>query len=96
MMSNEEFQALKTDMQANGLREPIYTFEGKVLDGRNRLNACQELGITPSYKEWHGSFEQAIQFVWSENFNRRHLTSSQKAAAASGNVPWCGQTQEVP
>ena len=82
MMNEDEFQILKTDIQNHGLRESIYTFEGKILDGRNRFNACQELGIKPTFEEWQGSFDKAIEFVWSENFSRRHLNSSQKAASA--------------
>lgn len=75
-MNQHEFSALKDDIKANGLREPILTYERMILDGRNRFKACQELGITPRYREWteNGS---AISLVVSLNLRRRHLTPSQ-------------------
>lgn len=78
-MSAEEFRALVEDIRQNGLRNPIIHFEGAVLDGRHRLKACAELGIEPAFKDFTGTTADAIRFVWSENFGRRHLTSSQKA-----------------
>src|SRR5213592_4411301 len=53
-MSEAEFADLKADIQKNGLREPLWTYQGKVIDGRNRLRACMELGIVPATHEWNG------------------------------------------
>lgn len=79
MMTTEEFGGLKADIAAHGQREPIWTHEGRVIDGRNRLKACQELGIDPVVREWDGN-GSLVEFVVSLNFHRRHLTSGQKAA----------------
>jgi DNA modification methylase len=79
LMTPEEFTALKADIQANGLREPVWTWQGKVIDGRNRLRACEELGITPPVREWDGK-GSLVAFVVSLNLHRRHLTGSQRAA----------------
>ena len=78
-MSAEEFLALVEDIRQNGLRNPIVRFEGAVLDGRHRLKACAEAGVEPGFVDFAGTAAEAIRFVWSENFGRRHLTSSQKA-----------------
>jgi len=51
MMDEASFTALKNDIEKNGLEKCITFYEGKVLDGRNRLRACQELGITPQEEE---------------------------------------------
>jgi hypothetical protein len=81
MMSDEEYQALAVDIKANGLREPIWTYQGKIIDGRNRYKACQDAGVEPEYREWSGT-GSLVGFVVSLNLNRRHLTSSQKAMIA--------------
>lgn len=86
LMEGEEYRALVDDIRANGLREPIWTYEGKIIDGRNRYRACEELGITPSAREWDGK-GSLIGFVVSLNLHRRHLTSSQKAVIASDIEP---------
>lgn len=50
MMTPEEFSELKNDIAANGLIEPIWLHNGKIIDGRNRYNACLELGIEPQVR----------------------------------------------
>lgn len=42
LLRGPEFEALVEDIRANGLREPVNLFEGKVLDGRNRIRACEK------------------------------------------------------
>src|SRR5437588_685622 len=81
MMGDEEYRALVADIKANGLHQPIWTYQGKIIDGRNRYKACLEAGIEPQFREWNGE-GSLIVFVVSLNLNRRHLTSSQKAMVA--------------
>lgn len=87
MMDDESFEDFASDIEANGQREPIVLFENKILDGRNRFKACQKLGLSPRFKEYHGS--DALGFVISLNLKRRHLTESQRAMVAGrlANVP---------
>ena len=80
-MPGEEFVALKKDIRANGLLEPIWLYEGRVLDGRHRHFACQEVGVEASYREYEGS--NPLGFVVSLNLNRRHLDTAQRAAVAN-------------
>lgn len=52
MMTDEEFVSLKESMRTQGLLEPIMILSKKeliVIDGRNRLKACLELGIEPEF-----------------------------------------------
>jgi site-specific DNA-methyltransferase (adenine-specific) len=81
LMEGAELDALTEDIRQHGLREAIITFEGKILEGRNRDIACEVAGVEPLYREFPGSAGGALAFVWSENFHRRHLTDSQAAAA---------------
>lgn len=78
-MTAEEFLDLKADIEANGLRDPITRHEGQVVDGRQRLMACRELGVKPDFVEWDGIGSLAA-FVASKNLRRRHLTFGQRLA----------------
>jgi hypothetical protein len=51
LMQGEEFDALVADINANGLRERIDKYRGKIVDGRNRYRALLQLGIDPSADE---------------------------------------------
>lgn len=82
-MQPEEFDRLRTNIFINGYdtKQPIWIFEGGIIDGWNRYRACQALGITPVFKQFEGSELDAMQFVVRTN-DRRDLTSSQRAAIA--------------
>ena len=81
MLSDEELQALADDIRAHGLKEPVTTFEGKILDGRNRAAACLIAGVELSTVAFEGSRDEALAFSWSKNRRRRQLDSSQSAIA---------------
>jgi DNA modification methylase len=70
MMDEKRFSELKADIETHGLREPVTLCDGKILDGRNRSRACEELGITPETKTFDGD---PWAYVWSLNGERRDL-----------------------
>lgn len=76
-MSEAEFQALKSDIDQYGQREPVWLYEGKVIDGRHRVRACDELGRQPRTEVYDGF--DAVAFVVSLNLHRRHLSESQRS-----------------
>lgn len=78
-MSEAEFQALKADIDQYGQREPVWLYEGKVIDGRHRVRACDELGRQPRTEVYDGF--DAVAFVVSLNLHRRHLSESQRGIA---------------
>jgi hypothetical protein len=86
-MSEDEFNALREDIKANGLRVPIVTYAGQVLDGRHRHKAATEIKIALTEKDFvefkpTGS-DSPLKFVISQNVNRRHLSESQRAIIAA-------------
>lgn len=80
-MQEDEFKKLVTDIKANGLREDIWTYQNKIIDGRHRYLACKQANVTPRYREWNGQ-GSLILFVASLNQHRRHLDAGQKAMVA--------------
>lgn len=85
-MAGDAFATLVADIKANGLREPITTHGGLILDGGNRYRACVEAGVTPKFRKFDG--DNVVTFVLSENLQRRHLTPSQASAITSLAQDW--------
>ena len=85
MMDDESIQRLADDIRDNGLHQPIWTYEGKVLDGRNRLTACKIAGVEPVFREYKG--DEPTAFAVSLNDRRRHMTKGALAAVAAELEP---------
>jgi ParB-like chromosome segregation protein Spo0J len=85
-MRDDEYEGLREDVAANGLRHPITVYEGKILDGRHRLRACEEAGVVPVFEEYSG--DEPAAYVISLNVRRRNLTASQKAMIAADFLPY--------
>lgn len=81
LLDEEARRQLVDDIRANGVLEPIVFFNGSILDGRNRYYAARELLIEYPRVDYDG--DDPLGFVISRNMRRRHLTESQRAAAAA-------------
>ncbi len=57
----------------------VLTPDGMLLDGRNRLRACEELGVDPATVVYEG---EPVAFVVSLNIARRHLNENQRGMVA--------------
>jgi len=86
LVDGDEFDELVQDIKANGVLMPIVIHDQKILDGRNRWRACQELGVDCPSMEWAG-MGSPLAYVVSLNLHRRHLTTSQRAALAVDMMP---------
>jgi hypothetical protein len=58
--TSPEFKGLVASIRANGLWEPITMHQGKVLDGRNRLLACEEARIEPRFEDFDDTETTAL------------------------------------
>lgn len=88
LLVGDEFDELVADIKENGLLEPITTYEGKIVDGRNRYRACELAGVEPVFEEWKQNGVSLISWVIAKNLHRRHLTSGQRAACSLEAVPF--------
>lgn len=87
-MSPSELDALTADVEAHGQRQPILVYDGQVLDGWHRYQACQRLGLEPRVETFRGGEDEARRLVLSANLHRRHLTASQRAVAVVSVAQW--------
>jgi N6-adenosine-specific RNA methylase IME4/ParB-like chromosome segregation protein Spo0J len=81
LIEGEAFDEIVADIKAHGLHEPIVRYEGRILDGRNRYNACIAAGIEPEFVDYTGA--DPVAYVVSLNLKRRHLNESQRAMVAA-------------
>ena len=83
-MTELEFVALKEDISINGQLVPILVYRGKIVDGRHRWRALNELG-SEKIKVWkipHNFSIDAVEEIVVGMENRRHESKSQKAIRA--------------
>jgi N6-adenosine-specific RNA methylase IME4 len=88
LIDGEAFDALKADIKAKGLREPIALYQKQILDGRNRWRACKAVRVRPKFETYRGN--DPLGYVVSLNVKRRHLDESQRAMAGArvATLPW--------
>lgn len=86
-MDKSAFSDLVDDVEKNGVHEPIWLFDGQIIDGRHRYKAAQQVGVACPTREYVG--KDPVSFVLSLNLNRRHLNESQRGMVAANlaNMP---------
>lgn len=81
MLTDEELSDLADDIRDNGQLHPILLSpEGVLLDGRNRLKACDLAGVPPKFETYEGN---PVALIVSANIKRRQMTPGQAAIAAA-------------
>jgi ribosomal protein S21 len=86
MMEGEQWTQFREDIKAHGLIKPIVMYDGEIVDGRNRLRACQETGVKLRFAQWKDVYNGPLplsEWIWSENFSRRQMTKEQAAAVVA-------------
>jgi hypothetical protein len=87
LMEGQELAELAKDIAEHSLLEPICLYQGAILDGRNRLQACRMAGASPRYQEVHLNGKSPTLFVVSRNLYRRQLNQTQRSTIAAEMVP---------
>lgn len=86
MMSEDELADLAADIKANGLLLPIIVDDnGILIDGRNRIRACEIAGVEPRFEGLNG--RDATALIVSTNIRRRHLSAGQSAILLAKAYP---------
>jgi ParB-like chromosome segregation protein Spo0J len=85
MMDEAKLAELADDIRKNGQLVPVWLYDGKILDGRNRWAACQIAGVEPKAKEYTG--DEPTAFAVSLNDRRRHMNKGSLAAVAAELEP---------
>jgi hypothetical protein len=86
MMGGEAYEHFRTDIAERGQQEPVALWRGQVVDGRNRLRACRDLGVEPRTVALPDDADP-VGHVLSANLHRRHLTESQRAVVGAKVKP---------
>ncbi len=86
MMEEDKLSELADDIRKNGQLVPVWMYEGKILDGRNRWAACKIAGIEPKTKEYTGN--EPTAFAVAMNDRRRHMNKGALAAVAAELEPF--------
>jgi hypothetical protein len=93
LASSTALTRLAEDIRNYGQHEPIVLYEEKILDGRNRYNACLLSGVTPRFitfesllanqaNEEPPMLKDPLQWLVRKNISERHLTQAQLAVVA--------------
>lgn len=80
MLSDEEANDLAESIKANGqIHAIVLDSNGLLIDGRNRLRACEIAGVEPRFTTFQGEGEDVDDFILANNIDRRHLSTGQRA-----------------
>lgn len=83
-LAGRPYETLKADIRRHGQKHSIALWQGQILDGRARLRACEELGLSPVIEELTSLPGNCpILYVLTVNLHRGHLTRSPLAAIGS-------------
>lgn len=85
MLPSDELADLAQDIKENGLLDPLtLDADGRLIDGRNRLTACDMAGVKPTFVVFTGDPEA---LVLSRGGRRRNITAGQRAMLTA-RVMW--------
>lgn len=80
MLPDDELDELARDIAENGLKEALLLDQdGRLIDGRNRLEACRRAGVRPIFDMVNLTEVEAVAKIRSGNNRRRHDSPGARA-----------------
>ena len=83
LMDSASLHDLADSIREHGLLAAIVVHNGQLIDGRNRILACQQAQIEPKSVEWRDIYKGELTVArWIEALNekRRHMSDDQRVA----------------
>ena len=96
-MDAEELASLAASIEAHGQRDPIIlgrvngAASEKLVDGRNRLRACEIAGVEPRFEIMQFEDDEAVKAFVDDRLQHRNIAKGQKAMAHAWNYPEPGK-----
>lgn len=92
MISDKEIDEIAESIKEGGLIYPIVLYEGQILDGKIRYEACRRAGVKPRFKSFESIQNKdfsgsALEFIMAKNYYRQSLTPEEKAAFEKALAP---------
>lgn len=82
-LSDDEFKRLEKSILAEGVRDPIITWNGTIIDGHNRYTVCQKHGIKfNTAPRKFASRDAAKIWIIENQFARRNLSKYDRSVLA--------------
>jgi len=91
MLPDDELAELAESIKTRGLDHPIVLDnQGRVLDGRNRLAACELAGVEPEFTKYEA--QDSDDYALRNGITRRHLKTGARAIIAAKAARLNGQS----
>jgi DNA modification methylase len=82
-LSNEEFKQLERNIIEEGIREPLITWNGILIDGHNRYRIAQEHDINyETLEKQFDNINRVKEWMINNQFGRRNLSNYQRSVLA--------------
>jgi DNA modification methylase len=82
-LSVEEYAQLEANILEEGIREPIITWNGFIIDGHNRFSIAQRFDLKYKTTSKHFSSEESVkEWMILNQFGRRNLSNYQRSVLA--------------
>jgi ParB-like chromosome segregation protein Spo0J len=87
LLKGDDYEDLRSSIEANGQLKPIVVQGDVLLDGCNRLQACLEIGLSPKVVQYSSELDVAT-YIRCANIDRRHLSEDQRVGICGQIYRW--------